>query len=135
MGEKRPLGTCCKEGATARITTRLQDQRKGKERNQMTKNLARHEMRTRKKLQRSRGSSEYGSRKRTMTRIQRPNIFKPTNQALYVHEGRGIKEVRSTISEKVEQVSARRKKQKPTGKSLRRGINIVAEKIRLAHIP
>ncbi|OKO98343.1 hypothetical protein PENSUB_9441 [Penicillium subrubescens] len=58
----------------------------------MTKNLARHENKNEKDSSAQKGEANTGSRmKTTMTRIQRPGIFKPTNQAPYVHEGMGIK--------------------------------------------
>lgn len=44
-GETRPLGTCWKEGATARITTGLKTQKGTK----LPKNFARHENENEKK--------------------------------------------------------------------------------------
>lgn len=108
----------------------------------MTKNLARHENENEKDSSAEEGEANTGSRMKTMmTRIQRPSIFKPTNQALYVHEGEG-NQVGAAYDLKREKKEAKSrykhaKRDNRTGEvqSLRGGINIVAETYKVSPHP
>jgi hypothetical protein len=108
-GETRPLGTCWKEGATARITTGLKDQKRTK----LPKNFARHENENEKKTSALKRVKRIRVQKEDDDTDPTPPVYsnQPIKPCIFMKKGESSRCSLRPQKMRKEQVSAGRKKQ------------------------